>query len=32
MWNRQREVDEARETLLRANAAEEPSLRVKIEN
>jgi ATP-binding cassette subfamily B protein len=30
MWNRQREVDEARETLLRANAAEAPSLRVKL--
>jgi ATP-binding cassette, subfamily B, heavy metal transporter len=31
MWNRQREVDQARETLLRATAEEGPSLRVKLE-
>jgi ABC-type transport system involved in Fe-S cluster assembly fused permease/ATPase subunit len=30
MWNRQREAEEAREALKRAEAAEEPSLRVSV--
>ncbi|WP_046864734.1 ABCB family ABC transporter ATP-binding protein/permease [Microvirga massiliensis] len=32
MWNRQREAEEAREVLKRAEAAEEPSFRVRVES